>query len=161
MGLGSLTERAQDKSLHEWIFKRDEYLSIFMECEGCAGVDLTCCPDCHRMDMPNSLRCHDCFGGLMYCQECMVSHHRCSPLHRIYRWDRLRFLKTSLAVLGLCVQLGHPPGTSCTAPEEGKTGFVVLHTNRIHEVAVEFCSCEGALYVGSPEQQLLRTRWFT
>jgi hypothetical protein len=28
-------------------------------------------------------RCEDCFGGLMFCQRCMVNMHACMPLHRI------------------------------------------------------------------------------
>jgi hypothetical protein len=69
-------------------------------------------------------------------------------------------VKTSLAFLGLCIQLGHPPHEACPAPEAAHTDFVVLHTNGIHSVGVDFCGCEKAAEVGPPEIQLLRAGWF-
>jgi hypothetical protein len=39
------------------------------------------CGLCHS-DGPD-YRCEDCFGGLMFCQRCMVDMHACMPLHRI------------------------------------------------------------------------------
>jgi hypothetical protein len=37
---------------------------------------------------------------------------------------------------------------------------IVLHTNGIHEVAVDSCDCEHRLWAGSPEEQLQRAGWF-
>ncbi|KAF7326888.1 CxC2 domain-containing protein [Mycena venus] len=78
-------------------------------------------------------------------------------------WDGEFFRKKPLAELGLCVQLSHPPvgrGSHCTVPLPSKGGFVTLHTNGIHEVNVDFCSCEHANANGPPEVQLLRIGWF-
>ncbi|KAJ7022886.1 hypothetical protein C8F04DRAFT_1272079 [Mycena alexandri] len=72
------------------------------------------------------------------------------------------FRKTALATLGLRVQLGHRVGDRCEAPERGHKEFVVLHTNGIHVVEVDFCGagCRGNMDAGPPEIQLLRARWF-
>ncbi|KAJ7724201.1 hypothetical protein B0H16DRAFT_1736802 [Mycena metata] len=66
------------------------------------------------------------------------------------------------ASLGLRVQLGHQVSERCEAPERGHKDFVVLHTNGIHEVQVDFCGagCKNAVQAGPPEVQLLRARWF-
>jgi hypothetical protein len=37
---------------------------------------------------------------------------------------------------------------------------VVLHTNGIHEVAVDVCDCEHRVAAGPPEVQMLRMGWF-
>ncbi|KAF8177191.1 hypothetical protein K438DRAFT_1978832 [Mycena galopus ATCC 62051] len=39
-------------------------------------------------------------------------------------------------------------------------GFVMLHINGIHEVAVDSCDCEHRVWAGRPEEQLLRAGWF-
>ncbi|KAJ7029735.1 hypothetical protein C8F04DRAFT_1211893 [Mycena alexandri] len=80
---------------------------------------------------------------------------------RSQRWDEPGlFEKTSLAALGLRVQLGHNVGDRCLGPKAGHTEFVVLHTNGIHTVKVDICGCENALEAGSHEIQLLHARWF-
>jgi hypothetical protein len=38
--------------------------------------------------------------------------------------------------------------------------FVVLHTNGIHEVAVDACDCENKLLAGPVEEQMERVGWF-
>ncbi|KAK6972220.1 CxC2 domain-containing protein [Favolaschia claudopus] len=48
----------------------------------------------------------------------------------------------------------------CTRRHPGHTNFVVLDTNGVHEVNVEFCACERRLEMGSVRTQLLRRRWF-
>ncbi|KAF7343817.1 CxC2 domain-containing protein [Mycena sanguinolenta] len=134
------------------------------------------CPACHTR-VPE-FRCRDCFGDVLYCRSCIVQKHGENPLHRIEKWhcvvreDRENpsfrnekwhsgfFVRTSLATLGLRVQLGHRPHERCAAPEPARTGFVTLHTNGIHEVLVDFCGCERAQDAGSPEIQLLRAGWF-
>ena len=57
--------------------------------------------------------------------------------------------------LGLRIQLGHRPGVTCVNPKQSSSDdFVVIDCNGIHEVAVDYCSCEGAK---SAEVQLLRS----
>ncbi|KAK6972153.1 CxC2 domain-containing protein [Favolaschia claudopus] len=43
----------------------------------------------------------------------------------------------------------------CTRRHPGHTNFVVLDTNGVHEVNVEFCACERRLEMGSVRTQLL------
>jgi hypothetical protein len=37
---------------------------------------------------------------------------------------------------------------------------MVLHTNGLHEVAVDACDCESRCSAGPPEEQLQRAGWF-
>ncbi|KAF7325365.1 CxC2 domain-containing protein [Mycena sanguinolenta] len=171
--------KPSDPSLSEWRAKRDAYISALMRRDGTGDDGLSgtvCCPACHAPVA--DFRCRDCFGDTMYCSSCIVQKHGENPLHRIEKWhcvvreDRENpsfrnekwhsgfFVRTSLATLGLRVQLGHRPHERCAAPEPARTGFVTLHTNGIHEVLVDFCGCERAQDAGSPEIQLLRAGWF-
>jgi len=60
-----------------------------------------------------------------------------------------------LKSLGLRIQLGHRPGITCVNPKRSSNDdFVVIDCNGIHEVALDYCSCEGAK---SAEVQLLRS----
>jgi len=65
------------------------------------------------------------------------------------------FERVSLKSLGLRIQLGHRPGVTCVNPKQSSNDdFVVIDCNGIHEVAVDYCGCEGAK---SAEVQLLRS----
>lgn len=75
----------------------------------------------------------------------------------LQKWNGLFFEKTTLRDLGLCVQLGHVPGSACVNPEPGPTEFTVIHTNGIHVINLNYCGCSGA---GNRRQQLLRREWF-
>ena len=60
--------------------------------------------------------------------------------------------------LGLRIQLGHPQGDKCYRPIPAvKDDFVVIHSNGVHSIGVDFCGCELAEL---PSRQLLRKRWF-
>ncbi|KAF7334554.1 CxC2 domain-containing protein [Mycena venus] len=61
-----------------------------------------------------------------------------NPLHHVYKWTKQFFVKTLLATLGLCIQLGHPPHIPCGSPTPGYKLFVILHTNSIHTVNLDF-----------------------
>jgi hypothetical protein len=117
------------------------------------------CPDCPP-DAPHvcpTYRCWDCFTEQLLCHECCGKRHQCHPLHIIEVWlicevwkfsdvlsiamEWTTFRKTSLKSLGLHVQLGHKPGSICFSPQAGHQGFVVVHTNGIHSLAVDFCGC--------------------
>ncbi|KAJ7429368.1 hypothetical protein B0H11DRAFT_1768371 [Mycena galericulata] len=119
-------------------------------CPGCAGA---------TTQLPR-FRCHECFGDVLYCEGCIVERHRENPLHRIHKWSGGTFVKTSLASLGLRVQVGHRVRKTCSVPIASNKNFVVLHDNGIHEVAVDFCGCENELVAGPPDIQLLRAGWF-
>ncbi|KAJ7486368.1 hypothetical protein B0H11DRAFT_1721689 [Mycena galericulata] len=119
-------------------------------CPGCAGTNTS---------LPR-YRCQDCFGDLLYCEVCIVERHRENPLHRVCKWSGGTFVKSTLASLGLRVQVGHPMYKACSVPIAANKNFVVLHENGIHEVAVDFCGCENELVAGPPDIQLLRAGWF-
>ncbi|KAJ6524091.1 hypothetical protein DFH09DRAFT_937423, partial [Mycena vulgaris] len=48
----------------------------------------------------------------------------------------------------------------CCKSSPSRRGFVVLHTNGIHQVAVDICDCEHIDKAGAPEIQMLRAGWF-
>ncbi|KAJ7027741.1 hypothetical protein C8F04DRAFT_964879 [Mycena alexandri] len=156
----------QDKSLHDWVPKRDSFGSEFIRWYGPGDANLERCPGCSKkskkaQDLQTpEFRCRDCHGGILYCRTCIVARHLENPLHRVYLWDGEFFKKTPLATLGLRIQLGHNPLERCTAPEPARKGFVTLHTNGIHEVELAFCGCERASSAGTPDIQLLRAGWF-
>jgi hypothetical protein len=59
-------------------------------------------------------------------------------------WNGSYFHKVSLKSLGLRIQLQHV-SMRCSNPIASYEKFQVLHTNGIHDVAVDFCGCERAL----------------
>ena len=59
--------------------------------------------------------------------------------------------------MGLRVQVGHT-NSSCVNPQPGHKDFIVLHTNGLHHVAVDFCGCDQRKI--SNQQQLIRSEWF-
>ena len=64
------------------------------------------------------------------------------------------FERISLKTLGHRIQLGHRPGVTCVNPKRSSNDdFVVIDCNGVHEVALDYCGCEGAK---SAEVQLLR-----
>ncbi|KAF8131350.1 hypothetical protein K438DRAFT_1642889, partial [Mycena galopus ATCC 62051] len=91
---------------------------------------------------------------------CIIAAYAANPLHRIERWNGRWFESSSLKRLGLHVQLRHPPHERCSEPLALHAGFVVLHTNGIHEVAIDSCDCEHCVWARRPEEQLLRAGWF-
>src|SRR5882757_2446082 len=83
-----------------------------------------------------------------------------SPKHvliLIQEWKNSFFHRTTLQNLGLRVQLGHQSWSSCSFRHQGHKDFVVLHTNGIHSIDVDFCSCNGA---PTPREQLLEAGWW-
>ncbi|KAF8147457.1 hypothetical protein K438DRAFT_1509006, partial [Mycena galopus ATCC 62051] len=121
----------------------------------CAG-----CRSLTDSNDPKIYRCKSCYGDEMLCQTCILDAHARNPLHMIEQWNGRWFAPCSLKDLGLRVQLGHPPGERCSEPTPLHTSFAVLHTNGIHEVAVDSCDCEHREWAGRPEEQLLRAGWF-
>ncbi|KAF7965306.1 hypothetical protein HWV62_44514 [Athelia sp. TMB] len=72
------------------------------------------------------------------------------------KWNTRFFERTSLRELGLRVQLGHASGRWCCSFKAGNKDFVVIHTNGIHTIHLEFCRCNGV----PRHTQLLRTGWY-
>ena len=139
--------------------------------EGRGGYERACA-GCNK-PFPN-YRCKDCTHGALWCQLCLVKRHSQSPLHIVevcevfdrilvcflthlnQMWNGCFFQRSSLKVLGLRVQLGHPPGRFCPTKESGHKNFAVIHTNGIHSVAVDFCRCVHVEH----RTQLLRIGWW-
>lgn len=60
-------------------------------------------------------------------------------------WNTTHFEPSSLKALGLVMQLGHSLGTRCINPRPAPGDrFIILHTNGIHDVALNFCACPTA-----------------
>jgi hypothetical protein len=85
-----------------------------------------------------------------------MKRHRRSPLHWIevcasqllllsglifmQRWTGLFFVRVSLKSLGLRVQLNHT-SMRCATPIPCHAALRIIHTNGIHDVAVDYCGC--------------------
>ncbi|KAJ7758846.1 hypothetical protein DFH07DRAFT_867964 [Mycena maculata] len=151
---------SSDESLAKWLDRRDDYLNQWTWREGRCDANIEVCPGCQCKDDAPRFRCRECHGHAMYCKPCIVARHHDNPLHKIMEWNGDWFIESSLASVGLRIQLGHAPFSRCTAPEAANKGFVVMHTNGIHEVTVDFCGCEHAAYAGPPKIQILRAGWF-
>lgn len=70
------------------------------------------------------------------------------------------FENITLQDLGLIIQLGHNPGNPCRAPACSSRSFVVIHTNGLHPVNIQFCQCGQLRDSGARIQQLLRYKLF-
>ncbi|KAJ6458733.1 hypothetical protein C8R45DRAFT_1109846 [Mycena sanguinolenta] len=153
--------KPSDPSLSQCRAKRDAYITALLRRDGTGEDGLSAAPLCPCCDATApEFRCRDFFGDVMYCCACILEKHKENPLHRVEKWYGGYFVRTSLASLGLRVQLGNRPHQRCSAPEPARTGFIALHINGLHEVVVDFCSCERAADAGLPEIQLLRAGWF-
>ncbi|KAJ7352108.1 hypothetical protein DFH08DRAFT_956919 [Mycena albidolilacea] len=150
-----------DPTLYKWkADSRDRYLREFLRHDGCGDASESVCPGCKDSAHPPAYRCRECRSGMLFCRECFVKQHVDNLLHVVEAWNGSCFERTSLQAMGLRVQFGHRPGEYCAAPEPGRKGFVVLHHNGVHEVAVDFCGCEHRGQAGAPDTQLLRGGWY-
>ncbi|KAJ7581672.1 hypothetical protein C8J56DRAFT_1006010 [Mycena floridula] len=120
------------------------------------GIWQTQCIDCGSPQP--QFRCRDCFAVPLLCGTCIVNRHSSNPLHIIEHWDLILgfWHKVSLKSLGLQVQLGHDQGIVCVLPVATKS-FIVLHSNGLHEVQLNFCGCQTAQ---DHVTQLLRYRLY-
>ena len=99
-------------------------------------------------------------GTLCIALRCMMMHSFLFVFVLIFacqEWNGSFFKRLYLCDLGLRIQLNHPPGSICQWRTAGHKNFVVLHTNGIHLVNVDFCGCSPTI---SNRQQLLRTSWW-
>ncbi|KAJ6479771.1 hypothetical protein C8R45DRAFT_1101216 [Mycena sanguinolenta] len=136
--------KPSDPALHRFCARRDEYLRALLYHAGRMRADFETCRLCSDVVAEAIFRCQDCFGDEMICQQCCVDRHVPNLLHRMERWNRHYFEMTSLKALGL----------------RAHSSFVILHTNGLHEVAVDVCDCEHRRSAGPPEIQMLRAGWF-
>lgn len=73
-------------------------------------------------------------------------------------WNGNFFERILLKTLGLRIQLGHIPGKVCSQPQAAAgDNFVIIDSDGIHEVGLDFCGCETTSPLVS---QLLRARLF-
>ncbi|OSC96667.1 hypothetical protein PYCCODRAFT_1448403 [Trametes coccinea BRFM310] len=155
-GEGNRQRRAGDRPLLRWIPGIDTYLAEMLRLKGRGDQIDGKCHTCQSSMA--AFRCADCFTTALFCAKCLVTAHQRQPLHRVIEWKDGFFHKTSLKSLGLRVQLGHEPGNACVNPKRVfADDFVILDVHGIHEVAVDFCSCENIL---PHSTQLLRARWY-
>ncbi|KAJ2989457.1 hypothetical protein NUW54_g8777 [Trametes sanguinea] len=153
---GGHQRRAGERPLLRWIPEIGAYLAELLRLEGRGDFTDGKCTQCGNCSA--TYRCEDCSGGALLCALCIVEGHCKQPLHRIQGWKEGFFHRTTLKSLGLRVQLGHEPGERCVNPKPAfGDDFVVLDVFGIHEVAVDFCSCEK---VQPHTIQLLRARWY-
>ncbi|KAG2030871.1 hypothetical protein BDR03DRAFT_936546 [Suillus americanus] len=84
----------------------------------------------------------DCFNLQLYCSPCIVQNHIQLPTHHIEEWNGQFFQCVSLKIMGLRVQLGHAISEQCILPRKAfNDEFVLIDTNGIHEIALDFCGC--------------------
>ncbi|KAJ7303440.1 hypothetical protein DFH08DRAFT_722192 [Mycena albidolilacea] len=152
--------RYQDNLHAQWARDdRERFLDELLRHDGRGDyVEQVLCgrPGCGRPDP--TYRCVDCLHGCLYCEDCVQETHQWTPLHHIEEWTGDYFERRTLKSLGVCLQLGHPPGVRCTNPERawGNT-FVIIDSHTIYEVALDFCGCGSA----KPKPiQLLRMHFY-
>ncbi|KAG6848454.1 hypothetical protein H0H93_016828 [Arthromyces matolae] len=141
--------RIRTNTKERWrLHDRDLFLRELLRWEGCGDTS----------QPSRTYRCLDCDnGGELLDLETLLNAHYRNPLHRIERWTGEFFTQTSLKSLGLQVQLGHPFGHPCGNPHPGRKDFIVIHTNGLHNISINYCACEHAT---SYAVQLLRHGWY-
>ncbi|KAG1740076.1 hypothetical protein EDD22DRAFT_982245 [Suillus occidentalis] len=132
------------------------YLLEFIQLDGHGENARDTCPGC--CTDPATFCCQDCDDMQLYCGKCSLANHAWSPTHRIQKWNGVFFEVSLLKTLGLQVQLGHPIGQPCILPQSAfNNDFVLIDTNRIHEIGLDFCGCETS---ERHVKQLLHHGWF-
>jgi hypothetical protein len=132
------------------------------------------CPKCGDEGSKATVKCLECSGNVRLCQNCTVSLHRQTPLHRVevsdkflgnderltylQKWEDGCFQRTSLAALGLVFQLNHSDG-SCPVPISIHDPFVVIDMNGAHVLELKYCGCSKGSHLHR-YQQLLREAWY-
>ncbi|TFK61991.1 hypothetical protein BDN72DRAFT_777650, partial [Pluteus cervinus] len=141
--------------LKAWLPFQPEFLSEFIQREGRQGATTGQCT-CGQLDA--LYRCWDCFGlaGALTCSACMVAKHKNLPFHKVKKWNGKFFERTTLADLGLEIQVGHMDGTPCHNSQLIKN-FVILDISGIHSVKLRLCACAR---VNEAHIQLLRADLF-
>jgi hypothetical protein len=71
----------QDNPLVKWIPEQNKFLQELLCLDGHGDDELW--SECHLYQCDLSMRCKDCYGGKMFCEECMVDLHAINPFHQI------------------------------------------------------------------------------
>ncbi|KAG1738452.1 uncharacterized protein EDB91DRAFT_1249364 [Suillus paluster] len=145
-----------DNPLLVWLSGRDDYLAEMLRMDGRGDYTSDTCCQCGSD--PALFRCDNCCDMQLYCGDCTVYNHLQCPTHCIKEWTGSFFITTSLKKLSLRIQLGHTTGESCILPcKSFNDNFILVDTNGIHEMVVDFCGCETSQ---THTKQLLRMGWF-
>ncbi|KAG1738072.1 uncharacterized protein EDB91DRAFT_1249369 [Suillus paluster] len=148
---------AADNPLLMWLGDHDYYLAELIRLDGQGDYTSDSCCQCNVSALAQ-FRCNDCCDMQLYCQNCIVINHLQSPTHCIKEWSGSFFRAMSLKKLGLRIQLGHAIGKNCILPRKAfNDDFVLIDTNGIHEIAIDFCARETSQ---THTRQLLRMGWF-
>jgi len=100
---------------------------------------------CHTSNATALYRCDECFGSTPSCQQCLLSSHKHHPFHHVRKWTGAYFERCSLGELGFTLYLGHGMMRCPNAPAASKGRLlVIVNTNGIHKLNVEFCHCVHA-----------------
>ncbi|KZP31898.1 hypothetical protein FIBSPDRAFT_944525 [Athelia psychrophila] len=148
-----------DNPTKKWLDDdRDMFLRELLRWDDCGDhMHALKCPACGDAADP-TVRCHDCYEGSLTCVNCAVATHAVHPTHRVERWNTSHFEPTTLKALGLRIQLGHSVGELCINPiPTAGDDFVIVDTNGIHQVALDYCGCASAKVA---TVQLLRARLY-
>lgn len=144
--------------MKNWLPLRDEYLDELIRGEGRGANTSDTCNQCNaKVDL---YRCKDCSAPPLLCAKCTATTHTHTPFHRPCKWTGKYFEPTTLASLGLRIQLGHRVGQRCALPVAARQKMVVIDTNGIHPVSIDYCGCNQAAAAGNIRQQLLRYRLY-
>ncbi|KAF8070016.1 hypothetical protein FPV67DRAFT_1413223 [Lyophyllum atratum] len=135
---------------------RDTFLQELLRLDGRGDYSRLGCR-CQG-ELPAIYRCFDCLHGDLLCKGCVLAWHTRTPLHFIEEWTGSFFRRLKLKDLGLRIQLNHPPGERCSNPLRAPGDkFVIVDTNGVHEVGLDFCNCERGMMNAT---QLLRARLY-
>ncbi|GJF00231.1 CxC2 domain-containing protein [Phanerochaete sordida] len=157
LGEKSFATLVHDQVLLDWARERDFFLDELLRLSGWAGQQRESCPTCPgEARAKPEYRCEDCTGRTVVCRACCLAAHANRPFHRVKKWNGRYFDDITLKDVGLVVQLGHPAGQYCPAPCAAPRSFVVIHTNGLHPVTVQYCQCNLQKAAGTKLQQLLR-----
>ncbi|KAK0491728.1 hypothetical protein EDD18DRAFT_1109479 [Armillaria luteobubalina] len=108
----------------------DDYLAESMQQEGRRDTILQKhCPSCRSTQI--SLRCITCRDVRLFCPVCMVALHAACLTHIIQHWNGAYFEKVRHIIGEVCP---HP------RPAFGDH-FMIIDTNGIHNVTLNFCNC--------------------
>ncbi|KAJ7046287.1 hypothetical protein C8F04DRAFT_1173231 [Mycena alexandri] len=148
---------SSDQTMNPWRKLVQLFLDEMVRREG-LGTDQRC-PCCEKDYVRTSrrFRCDAC-GQFTQCLECVVSRHRCTPLHKIKEWNGTYWVKTTVLNLGCVFQLGHG-GHACPRPAPTKRKMVVMDVSGIYTVEYRWCGCDNSDHANELEQ-LLRNGWY-
>jgi hypothetical protein len=129
-----------------------QLLDLIIRAEVCTQNINTKCP-CQRRNC--LVTCFDCTGHRSTCKECFAEAHMLGPLHWADVWDPeeciFKQCEVSSLLPGGALHLGHM-GKPCPSNEASDFPIlmILVDTNGIHNVKVQFCWCSG--YVDHVQQ---------